>query len=92
VLTGPESLTQAAQVGIIGDAIGRRLRFEELSEEDFRRETAGTWPPVALDMLLAAWKAAVGQPAYATSAVKDITGTPARTFREWADDHVEAFR
>jgi hypothetical protein len=43
-------------------------------------------------MLLAAWKAAVGQPAYVTSAVKDITGSPARTFRSWAEDHVEAFR
>ena len=44
VLTGPESLSQAEQVSIIGDAIGRRIRFEELSPEEFRRETAGSWP------------------------------------------------
>src|SRR4051812_44711307 len=42
VLTGPESLSQAKQVRIIGDVIGRSIRFEELSPEDFRRETAAS--------------------------------------------------
>src|SRR5512135_3600442 len=36
VLTGPESLSQAEQVGIIGDVLGRRIRFEELSPDEFR--------------------------------------------------------
>ena len=44
VLTGPEALSQAAQVRAIGDAIGRQLRFEELTPDEFRRDTAGTWP------------------------------------------------
>jgi uncharacterized protein YbjT (DUF2867 family) len=91
VLTGPESLSQAEQVRIIGDAIGRRIQFEELSPEDFRRETAGTWPALVVDMLLAAWKATLGQPAFVTSTVSDVTGSPARTFRQWAADHAGAF-
>src|SRR6185503_4097115 len=33
VLTGPESLTQREQVEIIGEVIGRRLHFEEISPE-----------------------------------------------------------
>src|SRR4029077_4809389 len=40
VLTGPESLSQAEQVSVIGAALGRPIRFEELSPEEFRRETA----------------------------------------------------
>lgn len=92
VLTGPESLSQADQVRIIGEALGRRIRFEELSPEEFRRETAGHWPGAIVDMLLTAWGATMGRPAYVTSIVGDITGTPARTFRQWVDDHVEAFR
>jgi uncharacterized protein YbjT (DUF2867 family) len=92
VLTGPESLSQAEQVKIIGEAIGRRIKFEELSPEEFRRETAGTWPPRVVDMLLAAWKATLGRPAFVTSTVNDITGSPARTFRQWASDHATAFR
>jgi uncharacterized protein YbjT (DUF2867 family) len=35
VLTGPESLSQAGQVHIIGDVLGRRITFEELSPDEF---------------------------------------------------------
>jgi uncharacterized protein YbjT (DUF2867 family) len=92
VLTGPQSLTQAQQVGIIGDAVGREVTFEELSPEEFRRETAGSWPAPVVDMLLAAWGAAVGRPAFVTSTIADILGARPRTFRQWVGDHVDAFR
>jgi uncharacterized protein YbjT (DUF2867 family) len=90
VLTGPESLSQAEQVRAIGEAIGRAIRFEELTPDEFRR-TGGMPGPIA-DMLLAAWQAAVGLPAYVTSTVAEITGSPARTFRQWAADHADDFR
>lgn len=92
VLTGPESLTQAAQVEAIGDALGRRLRYEELSPDGFRTATAGAWPEVAVTMLLNAWGATLGHRAYVTSTVAEVTGTPARSFRDWAGDHADAFR
>jgi uncharacterized protein YbjT (DUF2867 family) len=92
VLTGAESLSQAAQVHTIGDAIGRSLRLEELSPDEFRRETAATWPPAVTEMLLDAWRATIGRPAFVTSAVQEITGLPARTFYRWATDHASAFR
>lgn len=90
VLTGPESLTQREQVTIIGEALGRPLRFEELSPEEARGELP--FPPMAMDMLLAAWSAALGHPALVTSIVEQLTGHPPRTFREWADEHAAAFR
>ena len=92
VLTGPESITQAEQVEAIGEALGRRLRLEELSPDGFREAVAGRWPERAVEMLLAAWGATLGQRAYVTSTVADITGTPARSFRDWARDHADAFR
>lgn len=92
VLTGPESLSQSAQVRIIGEAIGRSIRFEDLTPEEFRAKTSGIWPPIVVDMLLSAWGATRGVPAYVTSSVAEITGTPARAFRQWADDHATAFR
>ncbi len=91
VLTGPESLSQAEQVRLIGAAIGRRIQFEELSPEEFRHETADTWPRPVVDMLLAAWAATIGLPAFVTSTVSDIVGSPPRTFRQWAIDHSAAF-
>lgn len=92
VLTGPESLSQAAQVHAIGNAIGKPLQLEELSPDEFRRFTAGTWPAVVVDMLLDAWKATLGQPAYVTSSVKEILGLPPRTFYQWAADNASAFK
>jgi uncharacterized protein YbjT (DUF2867 family) len=91
VLTGPESLSQAEQLRIIGDVVDRPVRFEELSEEEFRREADGVWPRSALDMLLAAWDATMGIPAYVTSTVADLLGRPPRPFREWVADHAAAF-
>jgi uncharacterized protein YbjT (DUF2867 family) len=91
VLTGPESLSQAAQVNAIGNAIGRPLRFEELSPNEFRREAGGTWPPGVADMLLDAWRATLGHRAYVTSAIQEILGSPARTFYQWAVDNGPAF-
>src|SRR3569623_213068 len=91
VLTGPESLSQAEQVRIIGTVLGRPVRFEELSPAEFRRETAASWPAPVVDMLLAAWCATMGHRAFVTSAVADILGEPARTFRQCAEDHTSAF-
>jgi uncharacterized protein YbjT (DUF2867 family) len=91
VVTGPESLSQAEQVRIIGDAIGRRIHFEELSPEEFRRATADSWPRPAVDMLLAAWGATMGRPAFVTSTVSEVIGSPPRAFRQWAEDHAAAF-
>jgi len=92
VLTGPESLSQEEQVRIIGDVLGRRIAFEELSPDDFRRETEGRWPPPVVDMLLAAWGATMGRPAFITSTVSDILGSAPRSFRQWVADHAAAFR
>ena len=91
VLTGPESLSQAEQVSIIGDVLGRRIEFEELTPDQFRRETEGSWPGPIVDMLLAAWGATMGTPAYITSTVFDLLGTPPRSFRRWVADHATEF-
>ena len=91
VLTGPESLSQSEQVRIIGDVLGRRIKFEELSPDEFRSETEGSWPRPVVDMLLAAWSATIGRPAFITSTVFDILGSRPRSFRQWAADHATAF-
>jgi uncharacterized protein YbjT (DUF2867 family) len=92
VLTGPQSLSQFKQVRIIGEVIGRSLRFEEISPEEARRELSTVMPPPVVGMLLNAWAAGIGQPAFVTSTVTDITGTPARTFRDWVIDNAAEFR
>jgi len=90
VVTGPAALTQAEQVRAIGDAIGRHVAFHELTPAEFRAEYA-QWPAPALNMLLSAWGAAAGVPAYVTATVADVTGAPARSFAEWAVANASAF-
>jgi uncharacterized protein YbjT (DUF2867 family) len=92
VVTGPQALTQAEQLHTIGRAIGRPVRVEELSPEEAQRELLPMLgSPTVVNMLLNAWAAAVGQPAF-VSTCADLTGAPPRTFLEWASDHVVEFR
>ena len=91
VLTGPEPLSQAEQVHIIGEVLQQQIPFEELSPEEFRRLTLGTWPAPVVDMLLAAWSATMGTPALVTTTVCDILGVPPRSFRQWVVDNKAAF-
>ena len=92
VLTGPESLTQFEQISLIGRVLGGTLRIEEIPLEEARSRWLPTWPESVKKMLLDAWAAAVGQPAFVTSTVEEISGNPARTFFEWAADHADKFR
>jgi len=93
VVTGPQSLTQADQVHTIGRAIGRSLRVEEISPDEARSELLRILgSPTVVNMLLNAWAAAIGQPAFVTSTYAEVTGAPPRTFREWASDHAAEFR
>jgi uncharacterized protein YbjT (DUF2867 family) len=93
VLTGPQSLTQAEQVHTIGRAIGRSLCVEEMSPGEARSELLPVLgSSTVVNMLLDAWSAAIGQPAFVTSTCAELTGTPPRTFLEWATDHAAEFR
>jgi uncharacterized protein YbjT (DUF2867 family) len=92
VLTGPQSMTQFEQIATIGAAIGRSLRIEEMTPEDFRREWTTIFNQIVVGMLLNAWAAGAGRPAHVTSTVAEVTGKAARSFREWACDHASAFR
>ena len=92
VLTGPQSLSQFEQVSTIGRVIGRSLRIEEISPDEARTELLRVGPLVAVNMLLSAWAAAIGQPAHVTSTVAEVTGLPPKTFLEWATDNAAAFR
>jgi hypothetical protein len=44
-----------------------------------------------VDMLLAAWGATIGRPAYITSTVFDILGSAPQSFRQWVAGQATAF-
>ena len=93
VLTGPESLTEFEQVGIVGQAIGRTLHVREIAPQAARQQmlAEGSSPELA-DAALAYWARLVTDPEPVTTTVSDLTGSPARTFAEWANEHADQFR
>src|SRR4051812_5808580 len=92
VLTGPQSLSQFEQIATVGCVLGRSLTIEEISLEKWVHELPGFLPPFAAKILLDAWAAAIGQPAFRTSTVAELTGSPARSFSDWITEHAAEFR
>ena len=92
VLTGPEAISQFAQAEAIGEAIGRPVRFEEVSDDIARREIFPGRPAAVVDGLLAAHAALVANPELVNDTVERLTGSPARTFATWAAEHAADFR
>lgn len=93
-LTGPEVLTLAEQVRIIGEAIGRPLRWHELTREEERARLLADpgFPDAFVDELLAGYARMSAAPSPAvTATVPVITGTPATPLSRWAAEHAADF-
>ncbi|RJQ82296.1 NAD-dependent epimerase/dehydratase family protein [Pseudonocardiaceae bacterium YIM PH 21723] len=83
-LTGERAYTKSAAVRVIAEATGRDLRFEEISEQEYRDRVAGTLPAPFVEAILATWRAGAGR----------VPGVPrsTRTFTQWVTENVQAFR
>lgn len=92
VLTGAQSLTQIQQAEAIGKAIGRPVRFEELSPEQFRQAATPHFSAPVVEDLLKSLASYVGQTAYITADLEKITGRPATSYAQWAVQHADAYR
>ncbi|MFG1703782.1 NAD(P)H-binding protein [Nonomuraea sp. M3C6] len=92
VLTGPEVVSRGQQVDAIGQAIGRPLRFERVPVQVAREQMLADGRPPALVEALLASAETRPHSGLITSTVEEITGTPARTFRQWATDYADDFR
>ena len=92
VLSGPAAISQVEQAHEIGRAIGRPVRFEEVAPELARRGIFAGLPAPVVDGILASHAAMVANPEQVTTTVERLTGSPARTFAEWAADHAAEFK
>lgn len=92
VLTGPEQLTQREQVRIIGEVIGRDIRFEEITHGQARADLTRFMPEPVVDMVLRYLADALVSPPQVLPTVSQILRRPAKTFAQWVADHAEQFR
>lgn len=91
-MTGPEAISRAERVRIIGEVLGKPVRFEEQPyEEAFEQFATAAGPDFARWYLDGMTQLAeVPQPVLST--IEDLTGNPAMTYRAWVTKHADAFR
>lgn len=92
-LTGPERVTARQQVAAIAAVLEREVPLAEISRE----EAHGTWAAVfgaeEADAILDITGGDVNDAIQAVrSTVAQVTGSPARPFRQWAEENAAAFR
>jgi uncharacterized protein YbjT (DUF2867 family) len=104
-LTGPERISAREQVRAIAAALGEPVRFEEVTPAESREilKRQGGWaadnadfltgfeaysPSDIPDLTPEEWDEALRP----LPTVAEVTGRPARTYAEWARDHVDDFR
>ncbi|MGW7056677.1 NAD(P)H-binding protein [Streptomyces sp. NPDC054887] len=93
LITGLELITQERQVALIGEAIGRPVRFEEVTvDAAIEHMKAAGYPAELVEAVVPAQAKMLDSPEPVNDEVERITGTPARSFREWAVDHAADFR
>ncbi len=93
VVTGPQVLTLEDKTDTLAAARGRKIRLVQLTEEEATAQwREGGMPQDVIGFLLEAYgnTPLVGKTVADT--VEKVTGRPARTFAEWAEEHADAFR
>lgn len=90
-ITGPEAISQAEQVRIIAEEIGRTAVWEEQPVDEARRELATEVGEDFAGEVLRAWTEVVEAPEPVSQDVARILGRPALSFRQWARDHRKDF-
>jgi uncharacterized protein YbjT (DUF2867 family) len=93
-ITGPEALSFAEATAKIGAAIGRKLVFQPISDEEARQRYAATGAPEAeTEAHVALWRAIrEGRLSTVTDNVERILGRKPITLDQWAVENAAAFR
>ena len=91
IITGPESMRMRDVAAVLAEVRGMPVAVEELTREEALAERPEWMPEAAMESLLDVSAASVGVPALVNNGVERLTGHPARTFREWAEENRGAF-
>jgi uncharacterized protein YbjT (DUF2867 family) len=92
-LTGPEDLSHAAMVSVIGAVLGRSLSYAELAPDDaIRGMTAAGMPAAFVTALIGRYARHLDKPQFpANGTVAAVLGRPALTYAEWVAAHAPLF-
>jgi uncharacterized protein YbjT (DUF2867 family) len=92
VMSGPEGITQPQEVAHIAAALGREVKFEELTPQQYLDQLAPVIGLETAQWLLDGFRMMAEHPMTPEPTVAELTGRPPTTYREWAERNVAAFR
>ncbi|HET7578130.1 MAG TPA: SDR family oxidoreductase [Bacillales bacterium] len=91
-LTGPEVLTPEEQVRILSEVLGESIEFKNIPETAAQENMKNFAPEEIVEALFQLKREAVNRPPKALRTVEEVTGHPARTYRQWVTSHADAFQ
>lgn len=91
-LSGPEPLLPADLVRIVGEALGRELRFQVQTDDEARAEMEASMPADYVQAFFRFYVDGTLDESTVLGTVERVTGSAPRSFREWAQEHAERFR
>ncbi|MFI8320660.1 NAD(P)H-binding protein [Streptomyces sp. NPDC085529] len=92
-LTGPEPVTARQQVEAVAAALGREVPFAEISRREAHARMVEVFGSEAADAVLDVTGGDVNaELSKVRTTVAEVTGAPARPFRQWAVENADAFR
>lgn len=91
-LTGPQALTNAELVDVLGAVLQRPLRYREMPADVVRARFRDIGFPAAFaDAYVGMLAQTLDKPALVTHEVEKILGRPPQTFAEWVSLHRDVF-
>jgi uncharacterized protein YbjT (DUF2867 family) len=90
-MSGPQALTPAEQVAVLGQVLGRPLRFEGQSDDEARTEMSSAMPEKYVDAFFRFYVDGTLDESRVLPTVEALTGRPPGTLAEWVSAHAGAF-
>jgi uncharacterized protein YbjT (DUF2867 family) len=90
-VSGPEALRPADRARILGQVLGRDLRFEGQPDDEARAEMSASMPAAYVDAFFDFYVTGTLDESQPQPDVREVTGREPRTFRQWAQAHAAAF-
>jgi uncharacterized protein YbjT (DUF2867 family) len=85
-LSGPEAITFEQAASVLAGALGRPVRFQHVSADQWLEQTTAAGVPADYAAFLAAMLDGIrqGRDAHVSDGVRAVLGRPARSFEDWA--------
>jgi len=91
-VTGPEALRPGDRVRIIGEVLGREVRYEAQPDDEARAEMLTQMPEPYVNAFFSFYSDGKLDEATVHPTVEEVTGRPPRTFEAWVRANTDRFR